>query len=185
MKLQSLVRAALIAAIALFSLTSSSAQTRPDPTAAKQKKSMEGRQGGRQEEVARELELTPEQKRKFEQTDKKYDDKIKANRSARNEDMKQLQEERRRAHKALLTREQAAKYDQMIARKDAKRDAQQQKKSGKKQGKAFKKDKPASGKKSSDKFEKKSSDEDKFEKKSSDKDKFGKKSSDKNKSEQE
>ena len=185
MKFQSLVRTALIAAIAFFSITSLSAQTRPDPTAAKQKKSMEGRQAKRQDEVARELELTPEQKRKFEQADKKYDDKIKANRSGRNADMKQLQEERRRAHKALLTREQAAKYDQMIARKDAKRDAQQQKKAGKKQGKVFKKDKPASGKKSSDKFEKKSSDEDKFEKKSSDKNKLQKKSSDKNKSEQE
>ncbi len=159
MKLQSLVKSALMAAILVFSTFSLSAQTRPAPTAAKEKWTNEERAAKRQDEVARELDLTPEQKRKFEQTDKKYDEKMKSNRYARKADMKRMQDERKRAHKALLTRAQAAKYDQVMAKIEAKRDVQDQKKAGKKQGKAHhKKDKAATGKKSSDKYEKKSSD---------------------------
>lgn len=121
----------MIAAAAFFATFSLSAQTQANP-APRPKMSHEQAQQKRQDAMARELHLTAEQKEKFEDTDRKYDERERAARSSRKEDMDNIHQERMRAHKALLTREQAIKYDQMMARKQEKHEAHAQKKGEKK-----------------------------------------------------
>ncbi len=143
MKSQPILRMALIALVAFFSTFSLSAQTRPAPGKAKPTMTQEQREQKRNDEMARELELTPDQKTKFEQTNRAYNEKMKAKRTASREELQQMREERQRAHKALLTREQAAKYDQMQAKKEMKQDGRKYKKADKTQKKADKMDKKA------------------------------------------
>lgn len=99
-------------------------------------------------EYSKGLNLTPEQKAAFKKANKDYKAKTKAAKNAKKEELQRLRLERIRAHKAALTPEQAKKYDEMVAQKEAKRKAKQAqkeadkaaKKSGKKAGK------PAKGK---------------------------------------
>ena len=130
MKFQSIFRLALLAGVAFFSSFSAYAQADPAPTA-RPKISREAQQQKRYDQVARELNLTPEQKVKFEQTDRAYDEKIKAKRTVTREELARMRQERINAHRALLTREQAAKYDQMQAKKQHKHDGRKAKKAGK------------------------------------------------------
>ncbi len=132
MKLSSIIRTALIAGVALFSTLSAYAQTQPAPTP-RPKMTQEQREQKRNDQVARELNLTPEQKTKFEQTDRAYGEKMKAKRTASKEEMSKMREERMKAHKSFLTKEQAEKYDRMEAKKQAKHDGR---KEGKKAAKS-------------------------------------------------
>jgi Spy/CpxP family protein refolding chaperone len=157
MNFQTIVRSTLVAAafLATFSL---SAQTRPAPSTAKPKMTREDHDQKRRDDMARELELTPEQQDKWAKADKKYDDKAKDVRSDNKEEMEKLRNERIRAHKALMTRKQSDKYDEILARKEAHHQKQAGKKADKKHGKGKKAPEsapstPATGK-ASDKFHK-------------------------------
>lgn len=68
-----------------------------------------------------ELNLSPDQRAQFKKADEQYKAKSKASKDAKKQDMAQLRDERKRAHKAALNAEQAAKYDEIMARKEAKR----------------------------------------------------------------
>ncbi len=148
MRLQSIVRLALIVVVALFSSLSSYAQTQPAPTAKPRPKlTQEQHQQKRYDQAARELNLTPEQKAKFEQTDRAYDEKMRAKRMASKEEISQLRTERMNAHKALLNREQVAKYEQWQAKKQQHKGRKQHKGKGHKmQKKAGQSDQQAPGK---------------------------------------
>ncbi|MCY7327627.1 MAG: hypothetical protein LH618_03675, partial [Saprospiraceae bacterium] len=81
----------------------------------------------------------PEQRTKFEQTDRTYKEKMKSKRAASKEEMGKMREERMKAHKSFLTKEQAEKYDRMEAKKQAKQEGRKEGKKGGK-GKMPKKD---------------------------------------------
>ncbi len=149
MKFQSIVRTTLIAVAAFFFTVSLSAQTRP-ATAGKPKMSREANKQKQNDQIAKELDLTPEQRSKFEKTDQEYDNKEKAAKSAGKNEVEQLRKDRIRAHRALLNREQAARYDQITADKQAKREAHQQKKTEKSKGKGKAKAKAKKSKESRD-----------------------------------
>ncbi len=142
MKFQSIVRTTLIAAAAFLFTLSLSAQSRP-ATGGKPKMSREDHHKKEREEMATELKLTPEQQAKFEQTDKKYDEKERAKKSASKDEMAQMRKERIQAHRALLNQEQAARFDKIQADKQARMAAHQQKKAEKGKGKGKAKGKKA------------------------------------------
>ncbi len=131
MKLQSILRMALIAGVAILSSLSAYAQTTQAAPTPKPKMTHEERQQKRYDQVAHELNLTPEQRTKFEQTDRSYDEKMRDKRTASKEEMGKMREERMKAQRSVLTKEQAVKYDQMQAKRQEKHDAHQGKKGDK------------------------------------------------------
>jgi Spy/CpxP family protein refolding chaperone len=72
-------------------------------------------------QMENDLNLTPEQKQKFKQINEEYKAKMKTAKADKKADMQQYREQRKAAHKALLTEEQARKYDEKMAAREAKR----------------------------------------------------------------
>lgn len=121
----------------------SATQAQSDPAGPAKKDRTEGakqKQVQRQENWQDELKLTPEQKAKIKVADDDFRTKSKASKEANRKDMEQLREERKRAHKAALSQEQAAKYDEIMSRKAAKKGDKQVRKHPKKAGKEKSKD---------------------------------------------
>lgn len=73
------------------------------------------------DKMEKELGLNEDQKAKFKQANKEYKDKMKAAKADKKADLKKIREERKMAHKAVLTAEQSKKYDEMMAKKEAKK----------------------------------------------------------------
>jgi len=91
------------------------------------------------DQLARDLNLSEEQKAKFRKIDEEYAAKAKERRAAKKEESAKMREERIKAHKAVLTPEQAAKYDEIMAKKQAKKDSRKKKMMEKKKEKKEKK----------------------------------------------
>lgn len=87
------------------------------------------------ETLAKDLNLTPEQQAHFKKTDAEFREKSKVAKIARKEEAAKLREERIKAHKSVLNAEQAAKYDELMAKKKAKFEARKQEKAKKKAAK--------------------------------------------------
>ena len=143
MKLQLLSKSLFAALLMFFAAAHFTAQTEPAPTAKPAKVTPAERHQKHSDEVAKELNLTPEQKAQFQKIDEEYKAKSKATRAAKKEEAAKIREERIKAHKAVLTPEQAAKYDEIQAKKKAKHEGKKAKKakhkSEKKSNKAEKK----------------------------------------------
>lgn len=121
--------------VAFFITASAQAQSdqgpsKKDRTAGAQQKSREHHSKWQDE-----LNLTPEQKAKIKAADDDYNAKSKASREAKRNDMDKLRAERDRAHRSVLTPEQAKKYDEIKARKAAKKEDKQMRKQTAKPGK--------------------------------------------------
>ena len=86
-------------------------------------------------EYSKDLKLTPEQKAAFKKANQEYKTKSKAAKNAKKEEMQKLRAERIRAHKATLNPEQLKQYDEMLAKKGAKRKEKQAQKAAQKQEK--------------------------------------------------
>jgi Spy/CpxP family protein refolding chaperone len=86
-------------------------------------------------QLVKDLNLTPEQEAHFKKTDEEFRAKNKAARSAKKQEATQLREERIKAHKSVLTPEQAAKYDEIVAKKKIKHDKRQKRKASHKAAK--------------------------------------------------
>lgn len=71
-------------------------------------------------DLAKDLNLTPEQQAHFKKTNEEFRTKAKAAKTARKEEAAKLREEKIKAHKSVLNAEQAAKYDEIMAKKKAK-----------------------------------------------------------------
>ena len=106
---------------ALFFTVAAHAQSDPAPKSKDRMAGKEAKQQKHEDKWEDELKLTPEQKAKFKAADDDYKKKSKSVREDNREDIKRLRDERKRAHKAALTPEQAAKYDEISARKEAKK----------------------------------------------------------------
>ncbi len=122
--------------VMLFALLFASvaqAQSGTAPSRNQSSKNSEVKSKDKGDHMADELKLTPEQRAQFKKADDEYKMKAKAAKSDKKEDMARMREERKRAHKSVLTAEQAAKYDEIMARKEAKK-AQKDHKGPKKGG---------------------------------------------------
>ncbi len=139
MKLNKSIKSLSVLLFALF-FAAATAQAQRETAPAKKDRTTgaEMKSKKKAESMEDELKLTPEQKAKFKKADDEYKAKSKAAKSARKEDMAQMREERKRAHKAALNADQAARYDEIMARKEAKEAQKQYKKSSKKGPKAKK-----------------------------------------------
>lgn len=107
--------------VALLAATSLHAQTGQPPAPAKDASVTPAeRRQKHSDQLATELNLTPEQKAQFKKFDEEYAAKSKAMRAAQKEEATKLRAEKISAHKSVLTKEQAAKYDEIEAKKKAK-----------------------------------------------------------------
>lgn len=133
MKMHVFLKSLPIAALAFFLATALNAQTdQPAPTTRPGKEKATARHEQNNEELAKELNLTEEQKAKFKKIDEEHATKAKANRAANKEEAAKLREEHIKARKSVLTPEQAAKYDEIQAKKQAKREEKKVKKAAEK-----------------------------------------------------
>jgi Spy/CpxP family protein refolding chaperone len=111
---------------------------RPPPPPESQAQ-MEKREAAETDEMSKELNLTPEQKAQIKKIDQDFKAKRKVEKNERREAHGQARAERVKAHKAVMTPEQSAKYDQVLAKREAKHkekmDARQKEKSAKKSAK--------------------------------------------------
>lgn len=91
-------------------------------------------------DLAKGLNLDKRQQAEFKKINKDYKAKAKAVKQARKEDLKKMRSERIAAHKAMLTEEQARKYDEIVAKREQQKAAKQaEKKAAKKAEKAERK----------------------------------------------
>ncbi len=121
------------------------AQITPTDTRVEAKPETEASTDKADADLAKELNLSKEQNEQFKKINKDYKAKAKAARKAKKEDQKKMQAERVAAHKALLTGEQARKYDEVMAKRQEKRAAKKaEHKAAKKEAKA-KSPKPKKG----------------------------------------
>lgn len=141
MKFLSCLKSSLAVALAVFVSAQLHAQTEPQkPVRPAQPRDVEARQQAGEDEMARELNLTEEQKAEFKKANEAYRAKAKGLREDQREEMQKLRTERSKAHKAALNAEQAKKYDEMMARREARKAEYQAGKAGEKNnGKAGKK----------------------------------------------
>lgn len=136
MKMNKSIQFLSVMLFALMFSTVAQAQSGTTPARNKSSKSSEMKSKDKGDSMADELKLTPEQRAQFKKADDDYKMKAKAAKSDKKEDMTRMRAERTRAHKSVLTSEQSAKYDQIMARKDAKRAQKDHK--GPKKGKSDK-----------------------------------------------
>ena len=121
MKMNKSIKSLSVLLFALFFVAAAQAQSDPAPSKKGKTAGTEMKSKKKADAMEDELKLTPEQKAQFKKADDNFKAKSKATRSAKKEDMEQLREERKRAHKAALNADQAAKYDEIMARKEAKK----------------------------------------------------------------
>ena len=121
MKMYKSIRMFPVMLFAMFFTVAVQAQSDPAPKSKDRMAGKEAKQQKHQDKWEDELKLTPEQKAKFKSADDDYMKKSKSIREDKHEDIKRLRDERQRAHKSALTPEQSAKYDEIMARKEAKK----------------------------------------------------------------
>jgi Spy/CpxP family protein refolding chaperone len=123
MKMHKSIQLFPVLLFALFITATAHAQSDPAPTQNKDRMSGTQAKPPKQkgEKMEDELKLTPEQKAKFKAADDDFAKKSKSVREDNRDEMKRLRDERQRAHKAALTAEHSAKYDEIQARKAAKK----------------------------------------------------------------
>jgi hypothetical protein len=131
MNINQSVKSLSVLLFALFFVAAAQAQSDPAPSKKGKSSGTEMKSNKKADSMEDELKLSPEQKAQFKKADDNFKAKSKAARSAKKEDMEQLREERKRAHKAALNADQAAKYDEIMARKEAKKAQKNQKKPSK------------------------------------------------------
>ena len=137
----------LFLALSIFSSVSIFAQADPAPAnkmpeGAEQDVMMDGGAGAFNDVEQGEMKLTKEQKEKFKQINKEYAEKRKNVKADNKAEMQALRDERIKSQKALLSADQAKKYDEILAKRKAKKEKQKEKQKGKSKGKGQK----ASGK---------------------------------------
>jgi len=122
---------------------------RPPPPPESQAQ-MEKREAAETDEMSKELNLSPEQKAQIKKIDQDFKAKRKVEKNERREAHEQARAERVKAHKAVMTPEQSAKYDKILAERDAKRkEKMEQHRQEKANRKADKKADKKAGKKAS------------------------------------
>lgn len=152
MKMHVFLKSLPIAILAFFLATALHAQTdQPAPTTRPAKEKVKARYHQNNDELAKELNLTEEQKAKFKQIDEEHATKVKAKRAANKEEAAKQREEHIKARKSVLTPEQAAKYDEIQAKKQAKREEKKTKKAEEKSERKAKKSEKKAIKKELDK----------------------------------
>ncbi len=132
----------LFLALGLFSSVALFAQADPAPAnkapeGAQEDVMMDAGAGALNDAEQNELKLSKEQKDKFKQINKNYAEKRKNVKAENKAEMEALREERIKSQKALLSADQQKKYDEILAKRKAKREKQKEKQKGKK-GKAQK-----------------------------------------------
>lgn len=147
----------LAAFLLAFSALSMSAQTEAAPvkapkpaSTARTKPAPEHSQMERGDNYAKELNLTEEQKAKFKKADEDFAAQRKAKKAANKEEAEAMRQARSKAHREALNADQLKKYDEMEAKKAARRAAHEQQKAEMKTAKKGEK-----GKKKGEKAEKK------------------------------
>jgi len=150
MRFQQLSKVLSIAFLAFFTLVSLNAQSDPAEKKAKMtpSKTVKTDEAREDEAFAKDLNLTKKQKAEFKKANEQYKAKSKAIKNVKKEDLQRLREERIRAHKAALSPEQLKKYDEVLAKREAKHKEKHARKSEEKAGrKATKKENRKEGKK--------------------------------------
>ncbi len=89
----------------------------------------------RGENYAKELNLTEEQKAKFKKADEDFAAQRKAKKAANKEESEAMRQARNKAHREVLNADQLKKYDEMEAKKAARRAANEQKRAEMKEAK--------------------------------------------------
>jgi hypothetical protein len=74
---------------------------------------------GEDDKLSKELNLSTAQKEAFKKVSKEYKEKMKAAKGDKKADMKKLRDERKAAHKAILNDEQARKFEEIMAKREA------------------------------------------------------------------
>lgn len=106
------------------------------------KANIEANEAKGDEDLARELNLTAEQKAAFKKAGDEYKAQSKEAKNARKEERERLRAERVKAQRAVLTADQLKKYDELNAKKEAHRNHKQaQKAEHKEEKKAMKTEK--------------------------------------------
>ncbi len=122
-----------VALMACFITLQLQAQTEPAPAGrATPAASATDKKERHVENLAKDLNLTPEQQAQFKKTDEAYATQKKARKEAKKEDMEKMRAERIKAHKAVLTADQIKKYDEILAKREARHTEKPQGKGGKK-----------------------------------------------------
>ena len=137
MQIQFSIKTLSVVILALFLAISVNAQQDPGAKPAKplSQDAIESSDDVTEAEYSKALKLTPEQKAAFKKANQEYKTKSKAAKNAKKEEMQMLRAERIRAHKATLKPEQLKQYDEMLAKKEAKRKEKQAQKAAQKQEK--------------------------------------------------
>lgn len=147
------VKSFFAALLLAFTTLSLSAQTetapvkRPKPTSTQGTKPAPARSAHPDEErgenYAKDLNLTEEQKAKFKKADEDFAAQRKAKKTANKEEAEAMRQARSKAHREALNADQLKKYDEMEAKRAARREANEKKrtemKTAKKGEKAAKK----------------------------------------------
>ncbi len=89
----------------------------------------------RGENYAKELNLTEEQKAKFKKADEDFAAQRKAKKAANKEEAEAMRQARIKAHREALNADQLKKYDEMEAKRAARREANEQKRAEMKEAK--------------------------------------------------
>lgn len=133
MKLLPFFKSVATVVLAVCATAQLHAQTEPQkPVRPAQPQNVEARQQAGEDEMARELNLTEDQKAAFKKANEEYRAKSKGLKEDQREEMQKLRAERSKAHKAALNADQIKKYDEMAAMRNARKAEYQAGKSGEK-----------------------------------------------------
>jgi Spy/CpxP family protein refolding chaperone len=120
-----IVASALFIGFFAFLSTTLSAQETPErghrpPPPPESKEQMDKRDAEESDQMSKDLNLTPEQKAQIKKIDQDFKAKKIEEKNGRHEAHQQARAERIKAQKAVMTPEQAAKYDKILAEREAK-----------------------------------------------------------------
>ena len=121
MKMYKSIKSLSVLLFALFFAAAAQAQSGTTPTTRGKDAEKEMKAQKKSDSLGDELKLSPEQRAQFKKADDDYRVKSKAAKTAKKEDVNLFRDERKRAHKSVLNAEQSAKYDEIMARKEAKK----------------------------------------------------------------
>ena len=132
-------KSSLIAILVLF-VSFLNAQTTPGNSGNKAIPAAELSTETDDKELAKALNLNEKQYGEFKKINQEYKAKAKEAKKGRKEEMKKMRDERMAAHKAMLTPDQARKYDEIMAKRETEKAAKKaEKKAEKKAAKSAKK----------------------------------------------
>jgi hypothetical protein len=133
MKIQFLFKSLALTVVAMCTVISLNAQSTSGKTSkAPTKPKTETSEAAEDAAMEKDLKLTPSQKAEFKKANEDYKAKSKAIKSSNKEELAKLREERKRAHRAALSPEQAKRYDEMVAKREARKGEKRAEKAGKK-----------------------------------------------------